>query len=599
MKQRSAMWWKWSAAMAWGLAAPAAAQIAPQPGSRVAPPTREEINRIPTETKETPPSRLTISGGIEHAPCPLDAPRFQSVTVTLTDVVFDHLEEVDPAELRPAFAPYLGKTVPIGVVCEIRDAAATILRRDGYLAAVQVPPQRIEKGVVHFDVLMAKLVAIHVRGNPGHAEKLLAAYLERLKNGRPFNRKEAERSLLLARDLPGYDVRMVLRPAGAAPGEVVGDVTVSRIPVELDVNIQNYGSHAVGRWSGLARLELNDLLGLGDRAYIGFDNTFDIHEQTVVQAGYELRPGDEGLTLAGRFTYAWTKPGIGGGNPLTARTLVATAEASYPLIRRQAETVRVAGGLDIINQKLRFAGLPLSEDKLRVLYARVDFDAIDPNSIGDTHGYTPSEPRWRASGSIELRKGLGILGASDDCGAAPLYLRCARAPSISRFDADPQATLIRAAANFELRPTPKLALVVSPRAQYAFDPLLSYEQFSAGNYTVGRGYDPGALVGDSGVGFETELRFFSLTPKGRNKIAVQPYVFFDAAWLWTKGKLSALHNPQRLYSAGGGVRAAFGDRARLDVTLAAPLRRTPFETRRGDVRLLVSLTTRLLPWRPL
>ena len=43
-----------------------------------------------------------------------------------------------------------------------------------------------------------------------------------------FNRYQAERYLLLASDIPGYVVRLTLRPAGTVPGDVIGDVTVQR-----------------------------------------------------------------------------------------------------------------------------------------------------------------------------------------------------------------------------------------------------------------------------------------------------------------------------------------------------------------------------------
>ncbi len=585
--------WATGAAIA-ATAAPLAAQTVPHPGTGIAPPTREEINRLPTATQATPRSRLTVSGGIERGPCPLDDPRYAGITVTLTDVVFDGLQGVDPAPLRAAYAGAIGHPVPLATVCAIRDGAAAILRRQGYLAAVQVPPQRIGDGTIHLSVIMAKLVAIHVRGDTGHAERLIAAYLDALKDGQPFNQAVAERRLLLAGDLPGYEIRLALRPAGTVAGEVVGDVIVSRMPLAVTINVQNYGSHAVGRWSGLATAELNDLVGLGDRAVIGVYNTADVHEQSVVQAAYELRPGNSGLTLAGHFTYAWTRPDLGNGDPLRARTLIGTVEASYPLIRRQAETLRLSGGLDIVDQRLRFGGAPFTEDRLRVLYGRADLSAIDPASLADTTGYSAAEPRWRIAGSLEVRKGIAGLGASRDCGPSP-YLRCFTLPSLSRLDADPQGALIRLGGTIELRPDPKFTIAISPRAQYAFDPLLSYEQYSAGNYTVGRGYDAGALVGDSGYGMQNELRFGKLTPSSAKSLAVQPFLFVDAAWLWTRGALAGVRDPQRLYSAGGGVRAAWGDRARLEVMLAAPLRRTPFESQRGDVRLLVNLTTRLLP----
>src|SRR3546814_1232838 len=52
--------------------------------------------------------------------------------------------------------------------------------------------------------------------------------------------------LLLAHDIPGMDARLTLRP-GTNPGEVVGEVVVTRTPMIFDANIQNFGSHDVGR----------------------------------------------------------------------------------------------------------------------------------------------------------------------------------------------------------------------------------------------------------------------------------------------------------------------------------------------------------------
>ena len=43
-----------------------------------------------------------------------------------------------------------------------------------------------------------------------------------------FDRNKAERYLLLARDLPGYNVQLTLKPAGTGPGELVGEVAVLR-----------------------------------------------------------------------------------------------------------------------------------------------------------------------------------------------------------------------------------------------------------------------------------------------------------------------------------------------------------------------------------
>lgn len=583
------------AAAVFAASAPALAQTPPSlpPPAQ---PTREEIDRARPPVVAPPPSRLTVEGGIERAPCALDEPRFANVQITVQDVRFNGLRGMSADDLRGAWDDYAGQRVGIATLCQIRDAAATILRRAGYVAAVQVPPQTISGGVINFDVLMAKLVALRVRGNAGRSEKLIARYLSRLQDEEVFNERAAERYLLLARDLPGYDVSLVLRPAGSAPGEVIGEITASRQPYSVDFNVQNFGSKTVGRTGGVVTASAYDVLGFGDRLTAGFFNTLDWSEQSVLTAGYDMRVGGEGLTLAVRGTRAWTRPDADPLDPLRSRTVVGSFEASYPFIRGQASNLRGTIGLDVIDQRLRFGATPLTRDELRVAYLRVDMDTADIDSYLGGHGYIPAEPRWRGFAALELRKGLGILGASDDCGPAPLYPRCAAGVSLSRIEADPTATVARLTAQAEYRPTPKLTFMLQPRFQYSPDPLTSYEEYSGGNYTVGRGYDPGTIVGDSGVGFQSELRYGSMAPRSINSFVFQPYVFFDAAKVWNRESPTPITYSERLYSTGAGIRAAYGDRARIDLLVAQPLKRAGFLDRRGDTRILLTFTTRLLPW---
>lgn len=574
------------------------------------PPTREELERgKPSPLPREKAPRVTVEGEIERAPCPLADPRFANVTMTIADARFDGLQVVSAEALRPAWSEFVGRSVPVATVCEIRDRAATILRRMGYLAAVQVPPQRIEEnGTVRFDVLMAKLVRIQVRGDAGRAEAMLARQLAKLQQQPVFNIHEAERYLLLVQDIPGYDARLTLRPAGTQPGEVIGEVAVSYTPIEIDANVQNFGSNEVGRFGGMIRARLNGLTGLADTTTIAYFNTFDWSEQHVVQASHSFRLGQEGLTLGGDFTYAWTRPDVGDGDPFRTKTLIATLRASYPLKRSQAENLFLSGGLDIANQRVAFNGVDISEDKVRVLFARVDYDRLDAASIGSAGGYSAAEPRWHVAASLEARQGVSILGASQACpkAPAPLYADC---PGLllSRAEADPTAFVLRASAYGEWRPVPKVTLSLAPRAQYSSQPLLAFEEYSAGNYTIGRGYDPGVLTGDSGLGVQAEVRVGSLVPRKADGWEFQPFAFFDAARVWNQDKRPLYPaDPQSLYSAGGGLRAAWGYHARLEAFLAAPLRgveyfadpatQTGIRRVKGDVRFLLSLTVKLLPW---
>ncbi|WP_411339265.1 ShlB/FhaC/HecB family hemolysin secretion/activation protein [Sphingopyxis sp. J-6] len=553
-------------------------------------PTREEIQQ-PVLPPAVPPGEqiVTADDSIERAPCPLANPEFSNVRITLRSVQFSTVDGIDPAMLDASWSDRVGQEVPVAVVCDIRDRAATMLRARGYLAAVRVPPQTIDDGIVRLDILAARMTRIEVRGDAGANEGLLQRYLSRLDDQPVFNIVDAERYLLLARDIPGMDARLTLRP-GIAPGEVVGEVTVARTPVMFDANIQNFGSHDVGRWGGVARVRFAGLTGMGDLTTASFYASGDPKEQKVLQLAHEFRVGGDGLRFGANYTYAWTRPDIA-GLPIKSNTQIVSLFAAYPLILTQARRLTLAGGIDIIDQDIGLGPVPINRDRLRVLNLRADAGWIDAASIAGRNGYSPAEPRFSFATSVEARQGLNALGASKDCG--PTGAACflpGRVP-LTRIEGKPDAFLVRANANAEWRPTKLFTLAAAPRAQWASDPLLSYEEFSGGNFTVGRGFDPGTIIGDSGVGIALEARYGSFVPANTKSFAFQPFAFFDAGWVWNKDRAFAGLNPQKLYSAGGGVRVAYGALARVDVTLAVPLNRAGFLTERPDPRLLVSLTT--------
>ncbi|WP_188238204.1 ShlB/FhaC/HecB family hemolysin secretion/activation protein [Sphingopyxis sp. LK2115] len=553
-------------------------------------PTREEIQRPPLAPAAQSGERiLAVDDAIERAPCPLADPQFSHIRFTLRAVDFSPVEGIDPAMLRPSWADRAGQELPIAAVCDIRDRAATMLRAKGYLAAVRVPAQTIDDGVVRLDILAARMTRVEVRGDAGANERLLQRYLSRLDDAPVFNIADAERYLLLAHDIPGMDARLTLRP-GATSGEVVGEVTVVRTPVIFDFNAQNLGSRDVGRWGANARARFAGLTGMGDLTTLSFYATPDFDEQKVVQVGHEMRVGGEGLRIGASYTYAWTRPDLV-GLPIKSDTQIVSLFASYPLVLTQARRVAVGGGLDFIDQDISLSGIPLNRDRLRVFNLRADANWVDPGSIAGRGGYSAGEPRWSLAASLEARQGVDVLGASDDCGPGGAACFLPGAVPLTRIEGQPGAFLVRAQALAEWRPAKLFTLSAAPRAQWAADPLLAYEEFSGGNFTVGRGFDPGTVIGDSGVAVALEARYGSFVPANTKAFAIQPFAFFDAAWVWNEDAAFDGLDPQKLFSAGGGVRVAYGDVARLDVTLAVPLNRGGFLTGRPDPRLLVSLTT--------
>jgi hemolysin activation/secretion protein len=125
--------------------------------------------------------------------------------------------------------------------------------------------------------------------------------------------------------------------------------------------------------------------------------------------------------------------------------------------------------------------------------------------------------------------------------------------------------------------------------------VLSFEEFAAGDYTEGRGYDPGTLLGDMGMGTQAEVRFGSRVPAGPKKAAIEGYGFWDHAFVRSNGHFPPTLGSEHLNSIGAGARVNF-DRFSLDAALAVPLTHVGIDNRKPPARFLISLTTRLFPW---
>jgi hemolysin activation/secretion protein len=359
-----------------------------------------------------------------------------------------------------------------------------------------------------------------------------------------------------------------------------------------DVNIQNGGAESLGPWGGLVRGQIFGLTGLGDRTTMSVFTTPDFKEQQTVQLGHDFRIGSEGLSAGGTFTYAWARPTIPDARVL-ARTLLGTVEIGYPLVRREAETIRASVGMDYINQDVDLDGAPLTRDRLRVGFLRLGFDTVKTDFTGAF--WSPAEPPWRVSALFELRQGLRIFGETD-CGL--LGAACVGTGLVepSRSEGQADATVLRYTFNGEVRPLPRITFALGARGQYAWKPLLSFEEFSAGNYTAGRGYDPGTLLGDMGFGTQAEVRVGSRIPKTARSAAVEAYAFWDHAEVRNRDTIpSVISQTDYLDSVGGGARINF-DRFALDAAVAVPLTRVGPDNVRPDPRVLVSLTSRLFPW---
>lgn len=556
-------------------------------------PTREEVLRQELDRQLREGSEaIDASAVLERAPCPLADPKFADIRLTLASVTFVGAENIAPGLLDAAWRQYAGQSIPVAAICDIRDRAAALLRESGYVASVQVPVQTIEDGTVRFEVVVARLVSFVVRGDIGATGPRVERYLAPLRERPVFDTRAAERALLLVRRIPGMEVRMTLARASGPdtkPGDLVGVVDVVQRRIEADLAIQNYGSGEVGPWGGQARVKFNGLTGLADQTEASVFTTADFDEQLVVQGRHDFTLGNRGLRLGVNAVHAWTRPDVPGPDVFFARTLVVSGYAGLSVVLEQARSLDLRAGLDIIDQRIDFSGAAFTKDKLRVANVALEYNAADPDDIAGERRLTLSGPRWAARARIELRHGLGVLGASNGCGPALAACAVPGVVPISRLNADPQGFLVRGEGEATWRPGRAFALTGRPRFQWSSDTLLPYEQFSGGNYTIGRGYDPGAASGDRGFGGQVELALGTLEPRTPDGSAVQAFVFYDSFNAW----FADAPGVRNLNSVGGGARLNFRRRAYAEVLAAVPLEAAPLATRTGSIRILVNLAIRL------
>ena len=558
-----------------GSFAVAMAAMAKMGSAQTALPSRQEVTPPVPDTQARSSVQVDSRAAFVQTACPFaNSPlrlKLEGVSFTQPD------GSALPPEIAAVLAP-LTRTAgdqPVAVVCDLRDRANAALQRAGWVASVQIPAQEINGGLLKLQVVTARIVEVRVRGSAGPYERLLRDRIARIQALNPLNEHEAERLLLLAGDIPGLQIQLSLRPApGGSQGAVVGELTIAFRRFSTLFNVQNYNSRLLGRETGYARAEIYGLTGMGDLTYVGASSTADFHKQIIAQVGHIATLDGGGTTLGGRFTYAWSRPALGALD-LRTNTLIGGVDLQRPLVRSLRMNLRARGGIDIVDQDTMIGSgagaVPLTSDRLRVLFAGLDGSYSKPRFDGGTV--------FSLAGSIEVRKGLGALGASERgrSGSTPT----------SRIDGDAQAFVVRGVGGVMVALNRIFSVAADAQAQWSGSSLLNYEQLSIGNLTIGRGYDPGSNSGDRFVGGHGELR--ADVPL-LSRVGTQLFGFYDYVYLEHLDS-STLEPHRRFRSFGGGGRFSLPGRLVLEMSYAHPQDKAlRLDQRRPSDRVLVSLT---------
>jgi hemolysin activation/secretion protein len=463
-------------------------------------------------------------------------------------VIVDGATVYSPTELQKLYQSYLGQEITLAQLQGIADSITQKYRNDGYvLSKAILPPQHIKQGVVHIQVVEGFVDQVKIEGDAQGRQNLLLAYGRKIAAIHPLRMQALERYALLANDLPGYNVRLVLAPSKTVSGASDLTFVVDQKRVGGYVVYDNRGSYPIGPHEYQASGNIYGLLGRGDSTGVRGVITTDNNEMKYYEIRHSQQLNTEGTELSVSANYTETNP----GSYLSIFDIVGRNEnvlvnVNHPLIRSRSSNLYVHAGLDYLNAKSDLLGAHMYNDHIRSLRLGSNYNKADAqgmNSLG-----------------LEVSQGLSLMGASET-----------HADQLSRPQGRPDYTKVNFDASRLQSLFGQFSLLAGVTGQYGFNPLLSAEQFGFGGSQFGRAYDSFTISGDSGISAKLELRYDSLLnrPFLRN---MQYFTFYDAGRIWNRDHFT--QDPKdSATSAGIGTRMAFNNALSGSLEFDQPLTR--------------------------
>jgi hemolysin activation/secretion protein len=532
-------------ACATGLVLSSGAAYAQTVPAQIDPGRVQEQVRPPEVPRPAP--ELTVPE-IPAALAPADAER---IKVQVSEVRIEGSTVYGAAELEAMAAGIKGREISLVEAFKLADAITARYRRDDYiLSRAVVPAQRLENGVLRLQIVEGYVSEVAFEGT---ASKLQRKYAAELTAEKPLRGKVLERYLLLMNDLPGARARAVLAPAPDALGGSKITIVSSQKPIDAYAGFDNHGSRYIGPFEYYAGVSANNQLGLGERIGLSYAGAAPTSELAYVSGQIDLPLNADGLLLTANAGYSDSHPGFV-LKDLDARATGTTLglALSYPVIRSRAGTLRLNLDFHYLNSRTVMNGqpdlAPSSNDHVRAFRLGANYDFADR---AGGHNIVEVELSRGVGGLDERRPNPSRPGAENDF--RKLTVEISRRQTLDQI-------------------TPGLALYGVFLAQTSFgDRLFSSEQFGVGGSTIGTGYDPSEITGDSGVAGRGEVQYSFGMRQIRG--AGQAYGFYDIGTAHNGVIQPGEQHNRSISSAGAGLRFSLLDHVSGYVEVAKPLTR--------------------------
>lgn len=476
----------------------------------------------------------------------IQAPQRSPVPRAVEDLTFDvkairvvGVTRYSQESLTAITGRLIDKTVHIDDLIAVADQIEARYHTDGYLLTrAFVPTQSVTDGSFQITVVEGYVAAVAVQGGAEDSRQRVERILAPVTASRPLQLSVLESALLTANQIPGLTVTGLLRPSPTEPAASELVVTVAEAPIGASLSADNFGATNTGRWTLAADGAYHS--PFGDGGQVNLDATVD-------PADYEKRHSLSGkytapLPYSDDMTYSvsgLTSHGAPGGTVSNLKLITdSTAFGSrlaLPLLASRAEKLTIDGGFTVEAADVRALGSPLTHDEWRV----ADIDLAYQNTVW-WNGVT--------NASLDLSQGVPSLGAT-----------ASNSATLSRPGGHTDFTKLSGQIRRTQSLSRDVSLAVTINGQYALDTLLTGEEISYGGSFIGRGYDPGSITGDIGVGAATEVQY-TLDGSSLGLDQAQLFGFFDNGKVWNHTGASP-HD--QISSTGAGIRAT----ALTDLTL--------------------------------
>lgn len=456
-------------------------------------------------------------------------------------------------EIGEVVYPYLGPERTVEDIEAARAALEKAYRDKGYqTVVVQIPQQRVKRGIVRLEVIESKVGRLRVKGSRFFDQDDIKRMAPSLAEGKVPNFNDVTREIVRLNTLADRRVTPALRP-GVEPGTVDIDLNVKdTFPLHGNVELNNRASPDTTDLRLNGSVSYNNLWQRGHSAGASFQVSPQDRTEVKVLSGYYIArfPEVEWLSLMVNATKQESNVSTLGGAAVAGNGEYAGVRAMVTLPPRPNFYHSLSFGLDYKKFKqLVNVGTGVALETPTTYY---------PWNLN----YAGTWANKKATTELNAGVTFHVRGSGED-----------RAEfENARYRADSNFIYFRGDLSHTRELPGGAEGFAKIQGQISDQPLVSNEQLSGGGLGTVRGYLEAEVVGDNGVFGTVELRSPSLLRWWTDKAGdLRVYGFIEGGFLTTYNPLPDQGSYFELASAGVGGRLRLLDHFGGSLDLAFPL----------------------------